>query len=150
MRTITMARATAMAMAVAVAAGGAAAQKSTFPEFPDTPDPLAWSDVGLSAAKLIGATAVNRVGEPLGEVRDLLMDEAGLVVGVVLEVGGILGLGEKLVAFRAEDVDIERSGRVQLNVTPRELEQRVAFDYDDVKRNQFKRAGFGGETSSGD
>jgi len=147
MRRMTTVRAAAISAAAALAVGGAAAQDSALPAFPDAPDPLAWSDVGLSAADLIGGTAVDRTDDPLGEVHDLLMDDAGLVVGVVLEVGGVLGLAEKLVAFRAEDVDIDRSGRVEINVTPRELEKRVAFDYDDVERNQFKRPGFGGEVT---
>ncbi|SHI40388.1 PRC-barrel domain-containing protein [Wenxinia saemankumensis] len=40
----------------------------------------------------------------IGEVEDLLIDNQGAVIGVTVEVGGFLGLGEKTVLIPLEDM----------------------------------------------
>lgn len=53
----------------------------------------------LSSSSMSGDKVVNRNGEDLGEIRDLMIDlESGQVVYVVLEFGGFLGMGSKLFA----------------------------------------------------
>ncbi|WP_459676481.1 PRC-barrel domain-containing protein [Acidisoma sp. 7E03] len=48
-------------------------------------------------SKLVGTTVYNEKGLVLGTVNDLLMSENGTVQEAVLSVGGVLGLGSKLV-----------------------------------------------------
>lgn len=51
----------------------------------------------LSAREVLGAKVRDLVGEPLGHVEDLVIDEAtGKVTYAILAFGGLLGVGEKL------------------------------------------------------
>lgn len=42
----------------------------------------------------------------IGEIEDIVLDRSGQLVGVVAEVGGFLGLGDKHVVLRVGDVDL--------------------------------------------
>lgn len=42
----------------------------------------------------------------IGEIEDLVLDRSGALVGVVAEVGGFLGIGDKHVMLRVGDVDL--------------------------------------------
>jgi sporulation protein YlmC with PRC-barrel domain len=51
------------------------------------------------ASEVLGKDVKNTQGEKLGKVEDLLVDvETGRIVEVILSVGGVLGVGDKLVA----------------------------------------------------
>ncbi|MBS0310422.1 MAG: PRC-barrel domain-containing protein, partial [Proteobacteria bacterium] len=53
----------------------------------------------LSSSTISGDKVVNRQGEDLGDIKDLMIDvENGRVAYAVLEFGGFLGLGSKLFA----------------------------------------------------
>jgi sporulation protein YlmC with PRC-barrel domain len=52
------------------------------------------------ASALIGRTVTNAQGETLGDINDLIIDEQGTVVAVIIGVGGFLGVGEKDVGVR--------------------------------------------------
>jgi hypothetical protein len=49
---------------------------------------------------LIGRTVTNAQGESLGDINDIIIDEQGHVVAVIIGVGGFLGIGEKDVGVR--------------------------------------------------
>ena len=51
---------------------------------------------------------MNRQDEVIGDVNDLVTDEHGKVVAVLIGTGGFLGLGEKDVALRFEDLKLAR------------------------------------------
>jgi len=54
----------------------------------------------LATAAIVGSKVVNTAGEPLGNIRELMIDrEDGQIVYVVLSFGGFLGLGDKLFAI---------------------------------------------------
>ncbi|MBK8964344.1 MAG: PRC-barrel domain-containing protein [Candidatus Competibacteraceae bacterium] len=55
--------------------------------------------------ELIGAKAVHE-GRDVGKVDDLLVEEKRQGRGVVLSVGGVLGIGDRLVAVPWEQVDL--------------------------------------------
>lgn len=60
---------------------------------------------GMHASDLIGA--IVRTGnneEEVGSISELVIDESGQVVAVVVGVGGFLGIGEKDVAIGWDDV----------------------------------------------
>lgn len=90
--------------------------------------PSAGSDQFLSAQQsndylastLIGETVVNAKNETIGEVNDLVTDKDGKIVAVLVGAGGFLGIGEKDLAVRFEDLNIARDAnndlRVMLNV----------------------------------
>ena len=46
----------------------------------------------------------NMAGEKIGDVNDILMDESGRVTAVVLGVGGLLGIGEKEVSMKIDEI----------------------------------------------
>lgn len=85
---------------------------------------------GMQASNLIGADVKNSAGEEVGSISDLIIDQNGQVVGVVVGVGGFLGMGEKDVAIGWDDV--RKSGaadeqELQIDVTREELETASEF-----------------------
>jgi hypothetical protein len=60
------------------------------------------------ASSLIGKSVYNSQDEVIGDINDLISDEGGKIVGVLLGSGGFLGLGEKDVAIRYEELKLAR------------------------------------------
>jgi hypothetical protein len=50
------------------------------------------------SSKMIGLNVYNDANEKLGSISDLLLDKSGKINAAVIGVGGILGVGERLVA----------------------------------------------------
>ncbi len=82
-------------------------------------------DHGMQASNLIGATVRTSGNEDVGSVSDLLIDEDGQIVGIVIGVGGFLGIGERDVAIGWDDVT--RSGAAD------EQELRIEKTRDDLR-----------------
>lgn len=59
---------------------------------------------GMHASQLMEATVKTTGGEDVGSVSDLIVDQDGQIVAIVVGVGGILGMGEKDVAIGWDDV----------------------------------------------
>ncbi len=59
---------------------------------------------GMQVSNLIGAKVTTTGDEDVGPVSDLVIDENGQIVAVVVGVGGFLGLGERYVAIGWDDV----------------------------------------------
>ena len=55
-------------------------------------------------SKIIGLNVYNDSNESLGSISDLLTDKTGNIKGVVIGVGGILGVGEHLVAVSFDKI----------------------------------------------
>jgi sporulation protein YlmC with PRC-barrel domain len=71
----------------------------------------------LLATEYIGRPVHGPGGERVGTVSNLLVDTTGRITGVVLEVGGVLGLGTKETAIAFEAVyPIMENGREMLVV----------------------------------
>ena len=68
------------------------------------------------ATELIGVPVVNANNETIGDVNDLVTDQGGKITGVLIGAGGFLGLGEKDVAVRFEDLKIAREEGKGLNI----------------------------------
>jgi hypothetical protein len=62
----------------------------------------------ILASTLIGQPAVNTENETIGDVNDLVTDQSGKVIAALIGVGGFLGIGEKDVAVRFEDLSLSR------------------------------------------
>ncbi len=62
----------------------------------------------VHADNLIGNAVRNRADdEEVGTVQDLILDQDGQLVGVIVGVGGFLGIGDKEVALSRDSVDLE-------------------------------------------
>ncbi len=60
------------------------------------------------ASNLIGQSVYNANNENIGDINDLVTDRDGKIVAVLIGSGGFLGLGEKDVAVRFEDLKLAR------------------------------------------
>jgi len=94
------------------------------------------SDTGrrtLSATTLIGDRVVNRKGEDLGNIEDLMIDpEQGRVGYAVLSFGGFLGMGDKLFAVPMQALQVSREDKqFILDVDKERLKNAPGFDKDD-------------------
>jgi len=59
---------------------------------------------GMQAGKIIGADVRTMDDEEVGPVSDLIIDENGQIVAIVVGVGGLFGMGSKDVAIGWDDV----------------------------------------------
>lgn len=87
----------------------------------------------LSSSTISGDKIVNRRGENLGEIKDLMIDlNTGCVAYAVLEFGGLAGLGSKLFAvpLQAMEVDTENH-RFIFEQSKETLEHAPGFDKND-------------------
>ena len=84
----------------------------------------------LSTSAILGDSVVNRTGENLGKIEELMLDlEKGRVAYAVLSFGGFLGMGEKLFAipFEALKLDATRE-HFTLDVDQNKLKNAPGFD----------------------
>jgi hypothetical protein len=65
---------------------------------------------GYRASKLRGATVVNSKNEKIGELDDLIVGKDRVLFGIV-QVGGFLGLGSRLIAVPYSSLQISEEGR---------------------------------------
>ena len=87
----------------------------------------------LSSTSIHNTDVVNRQGESLGSVQDLMLDpQTARVQYAVLDFGGFLGIGDKLFAVPLEAFTIDRENeRFLLDVTKDRLETAPGFDKSD-------------------
>ena len=87
----------------------------------------------LSTSSLRNTTVVNRQGEDLGSIEDLMLDpQNGRIEYAVLDFGGFLGIGDKLFAVPLQAFDIDRDDeQFVLDVTKERLENAPGFNKND-------------------
>ena len=68
------------------------------------------------ASNLIGQSVYNAKDEKVGGINDLVTDRNGKIVAVLIGSGGFLGLGEKHVAVRFEDLKLARDENNSIKV----------------------------------
>jgi len=124
-----------------LAATGAVAQTTTTPTDPAARTaPAAKSTNVAPTQEIKGAWHVkdfyqtnvyNMAGEKIGDVNDIVMDESGRVTAVVLGVGGFLGMGEKEVSMKTEEVKrmVHSDGKTYftVNATADQLKAAPAY-----------------------
>jgi hypothetical protein len=86
----------------------------------------------VAATTLANVDVVDTQGKSLGRVVDLMLDTQGRrVVYAVLAVGGVLGVGAKLLAVPPQALELDGGRRrLMLTVDPRLLDEAVGFDRD--------------------
>jgi sporulation protein YlmC with PRC-barrel domain len=84
----------------------------------------------LSATAVIGDSVVNRAGENLGKIEELMLDlEKGRIAYAVLSFGGFMGMGEKLFAIPFEALRLDPSREhFTLDVDKDKLKNAPGFD----------------------
>lgn len=80
------------------------------------------------ASKLIGARIDDASGAEIGAVQDIVISADGSVSALVVSVGGVLGLGDRLVAASYDELRVGRSGELYLPVTKQEFASRPAYE----------------------
>ncbi len=89
---------------------------------------------GMQATDLIGTDLKTSGDESVGEIGDLIIDQDGKVVAVVVSVGGFLGMGEKNVAIAWDEVKMSNNPDdrdLRVDVTRDELESAPGFEKQD-------------------
>jgi sporulation protein YlmC with PRC-barrel domain len=86
----------------------------------------------MGADTLLGEDVVNRNGDDLGDIKEIMIDmRSGQVAYAVLSFGGILGIGEKLFAVPWEALQLDTvNKRFVLDVSKDRLESAPGFDAD--------------------
>jgi sporulation protein YlmC with PRC-barrel domain len=85
---------------------------------------------GYRASKLIESDVYNDTGDEIGELDDIVLGADGKANFAILEVGGFLGIGERLVALPFESLKIDKAGKIVLpGATKAELEKLNEFKY---------------------
>jgi sporulation protein YlmC with PRC-barrel domain len=82
------------------------------------------------ADQLIDQVVVNDRGQEIGSVDDLIMSRRGRIKKVILEVGGFLEVGYRLVAIPFRSLQIDKKGDVLYKVTKAQLEKHPSFHYE--------------------
>jgi sporulation protein YlmC with PRC-barrel domain len=94
-------------------------QSSEIPKSPESPKSAEAAPSGTPfiakqesshwlVGNLIGKSVVNADNESIGNVNDLVTDQNGKLIAIVVGAGGFLGIGEKNVAIRFEDIKLAR------------------------------------------
>jgi hypothetical protein len=96
----------------------------------------------ILASTIIGKSAVNSQDEAIGDINDLVTDRSGKILAALVGVGGFLGIGEKDVAVRFEDLKLTRdendNTKVVLNVSKETLAS--APDYKTLEEQRVVEA----------
>ena len=87
----------------------------------------------LSAKTVTGDSVVNRAGEKLGRIEDVMLDmNDDRIAYAVLSFGGFLGVGDKLFAVPWGALDLDAPNkRFVLDVQKEKLENAPGFDKND-------------------
>ncbi|HEX5046014.1 MAG TPA: PRC-barrel domain-containing protein [Gammaproteobacteria bacterium] len=94
----------------------------------------AQTGAGTRLAGLVGANVTDTAGKGIGEIDDILIGmKTGAKNRAVLDVGGVAGLGSKLVAVPFEDLQIARSV-TEAEGSPKSPEVHIASTTDALKQ----------------
>ena len=98
----------------------------------------------LQASTVIGSKVLNPAGEPLGTVKELVIDiEDGRIAYAVLSFGGFLGLRDKLFAIPWEALILNvKDNTFILDVDKEMLKEAPGFDKDRWPDNAQYEAGW--------
>ena len=84
---------------------------------------------GYRASKVIGSSVVNEAGDTVGKIDDIIVGPDGKAPFVVLSVGGVLGVGDKLVALPYEQMRTNGKKIVLPGATKDSLKSLPQFKY---------------------
>lgn len=108
---------------------------------PATADFLASQDAGqIRAGNIIGKSVIDRDGEEIGKVADVLMDQDGRIVGLVINTGGFLGIGARPVGIPWQNAgDAAGAEQIRVDYSGEELSQAPQFKtLEDLQEEQLR------------
>src|ERR1700730_6937841 len=126
----------AVALALADAAPAAYAQNATTHDM--VPHSIQTDEI--RASKMIGREAYHVQKRKIGSVDDVILNKAGKVDAVVIDVGSFLGMGGKDVAVLPSDIKTDNN-RLTLDRTKEQLQQMASYNLEN------KNTGAGTSTS---
>ncbi len=86
----------------------------------------------VRAKKLLGMKVVNMAGEDIGSVGDVVFDKDGKVSALVIEAGGLMGIGSKTIGVAWRDVgSVLTSNVVRISLTKDEIDRAPPFKVSD-------------------
>jgi len=88
----------------------------------------------VDSTNLVGRTVIDSQGKTLGKIDGVLVDTAGKVKFVVVGVGGFLGIGEKDVALRWDQLEMQTGDRLVANLTKEHLTTMPGYRFADTNR----------------
>lgn len=99
----------------------------------------------IRAETLLGMKVVNSMGEEVGSVDDIVIDDDGKVSGIVVETGGFMGIGGKAVAISWRAIDnVTRSNVVTIPLSKNDLANAPAFKTkEDISKRMPPAVGLG-------
>jgi len=86
----------------------------------------------IPAGKWIDRDIYSKSGDEIGEIDDLVIKRNGKIKLVTIDVGGFLGIGDKLVALTPNEFEalmVKSNGKMVLDTTEAKMEKRQQFDY---------------------
>ncbi|MCW5601474.1 PRC-barrel domain-containing protein [Nitrosomonas sp.] len=93
----------------------------------------------INAQKLIDMNVVGQNGNTLGEIQDLVLSHNKTISYAIVSVGGILGVGEKLVTIPFHDLNINKTEeKVTLNLTEKQLEELPEFKFEYIGDRNYQ------------
>lgn len=93
----------------------------------------------LTADEIIGAGVENPAGEKIGKIEDILVDNEGDAETVIINDGGVLGLGGKLVAFDYDIIEGFTGDKdVVVKLTEKSIKEAKRFEYEAPKTPDAK------------
>lgn len=86
------------------------------------------NDSTILASRIIDHEVYDKAHENIGSTDDIVIRRSGRVSTLTVGIGGLLGIGEKVVGIPFNNVNLE-DGRIILEETEEQVEQRSEFDY---------------------
>ena len=94
----------------------------------DTDTRAAWD--AMTADELHGKTIWGPTGETVGDVSDVVLNDQMQITGVIVDVGGVLGIGAKPVALAPEMITLRPEGdEMTLHIAATEAELKAMPEY---------------------
>lgn len=87
-------------------------------------------DFDINAKELFDIAVLDQNGNELGGIEDFVLDNNDKVTYAIVSVGGVLGIGDKLVAVPFQSLRMnETKNKMMLNVTQKQLKQASEFKF---------------------
>ena len=78
-------------------------------------------------SQLLGQTIINKQGQEIGQVYDVVVSLKQEQVKVILSVGGFLGLGDKKISVPLEDI-VQKQGRLICDLCKSDIQEKPGYD----------------------
>jgi sporulation protein YlmC with PRC-barrel domain len=102
---------------------------------------LSGAERGMPVSALVGSNIINREGDALGRLHDIMVDiELGKIQYVVIEFGGFMGLNQRYfaLAFDALTVAKEHRNAFIINETKESVKRFISFDKEHLPTANFQ------------